>query len=123
MNKVTLIGNVVQDLDLKTYNNDERIGYYVRFTLAINNYNSKKDDRTTDFIDVVAFDKKAQTLAQYIHKGRQLAVEGKLSVSSYDDKDGNRRKRMEVILSDFTFINSKKVANGDLNITTSDVPF
>ena len=59
MNKVSLIGNIVNDLELKDYKNGDKEGKYVRFTLAINEYNIKKNERIATFIEVVAFDKKA----------------------------------------------------------------
>ena len=61
MNKVSLIGNIVNDLELKDYKNGDKEGKYVRFTLAINEYNVKKNERIATFIEVVAFDKKAIT--------------------------------------------------------------
>ena len=45
MNKVTLVGNVVNDLELKDYKNNEREGKYVRFTLAVNEYNVKRNEK------------------------------------------------------------------------------
>ena len=51
MNKVTLVGNVVNDLELKDYKNNEKEGKYVKFTLAVNEYNVKKNERIATFIE------------------------------------------------------------------------
>ena len=64
MNKVSLVGNVVNDLELKEYKNDEGEGKYVRFTLAINEYSVRKNERIATFVEVVAFGKKAVILAR-----------------------------------------------------------
>ena len=65
------------------YKNGDKEGKYVRFTLAINEYNVKKNERIATFIEVVAFDKKAIILAHNVGKGSKLAVEGRLQTSNY----------------------------------------
>lgn len=110
MNKVSLIGNVTRDLELKSYN--EGKGAYARFTLAINNYNSKTKESNSDFINIVAFGNKAETLSKYITKGRKIAIDGKLSTGSYINASGEKRFTTEVILSDFYFVDYKKESVG-----------
>ena len=147
MNKVSLIGNIVNDLELKDYKNGDKEGKYVRFTLAINEYNVKKNERIATFIEVVAFDKKAIILAHNVGKGSKLAVEGRLQTSNYLNSEGERRYKVDIVLNDrvndiniqdavihvldrnaeepvlneFTFIdNKKKVVN---EIASDEVPF
>ena len=116
MNKVTLVGNVVNDLELKDYKNDEREGKYVRFNLAVNEYNVKRNERIATFVEIVAFDKKAIILAHNIDKGSRLAVEGKLRNSNYISEAGEKKYKVDIILSEFTFIDSKKkVVNEVIN--------
>lgn len=106
MNKVSLIGNVTRDLELKRYNEGE--GTYVRFTLAINNYNGKTKETSANFINVVAFGNKAEILCKYVTKGRKLAVEGRLNTGSYVNEAGEKRYTTEVMLNDFYFVDYKK---------------
>lgn len=110
MNKVSLVGNVVNDLELKDYKNDEGEGKYVRFTLAINEYSVRKNERVATFIEIVSFGKKAVILAHNVGKGSKLAVEGKLRTSSYLNSEGEKRYKVDIVLSEFTFIDSKKKA-------------
>ena len=117
MNKVTLVGNVVNDLELKDYKNDEREGKYVRFTLAVNEYSVKRNERIATFIEIVAFDKKAIILAHNVGKGSRLAVEGKFKTSNYINEAGEKKYKVDVILSEFTFIDSKK------KVVNEEVPF
>ena len=115
MNKVSLIGNIVNDLELKDYKNGDKEGKYVRFTLAINEYNFKKNER------IAAFDKKAIILAHNVGKGSKLAVEGRLQTSNYLNSEGERRYKVDIVLNEFTFIdNKKKVVN---EIASDEVPF
>ena len=95
MNKVTLVGNVVNDLELKDYKKDEKEGKYVRFTLAVNEYNVKRNERIATFVEVVAFDKKAIILAHNVGKGSRLAVEGKIRSSNYLTEAGEKRSKVE----------------------------
>lgn len=110
MNKVSLIGNVTRDLELKSYK--EGNGAYVRFTLAINNYNSKTKESSADFINIVAFGNKAEVLSKYVTKGRKIAIDGKLNTGSYVSAEGEKRFTTEVILKDFYFVDYKKESVG-----------
>ena len=108
MNKVTLVGNVVNDLELKDYKNNEREGKYVRFTLAVNEYNVKRNEKIATFVEIVAFDKKAIILAHNIGKGSKLAVEEKIKTSNYISETGEKKYNVDIILNEFTFMDSKK---------------
>ena len=121
MNKVSLVGNVVNDLELKEYKNDEGEAKYVRFTLAINEYSVRKNERIATFVEVVAFGKKAVILAHNVGKGSKLAVEGKLRTSSYLNSEGEKKYKVDIILSEFTFIDSKKKAVNE--VIQEEVPF
>ena len=105
MNRVYLIGRVTSDLELQHFGTDERT--YVRFTLAVDEYKSITKESTTNFIDIVAFDRKAEILSQYITKGRKLSIEGKIRTGSYLDKNNSKKYTVDIILEDFNFIDNK----------------
>jgi single-strand DNA-binding protein len=107
MNKVTLIGNLVRDLELKTYNGSEKKGSYVRFTLAINDYIYKNNESNAVFINIVAFNKQAERLYKNLNKGDKIAVEGKLRTDSYINSDGEKKYSFEVILERFQLLGEK----------------
>lgn len=110
MNRVSLVGNIVRDLELKKFNDDKSV--YVQFTLAVHDYSYSKTEKSSTFINVVSFGKKAEILSRYAVKGSKLAVEGKIETGSYIDKDGIKKYTSNVILQDFEFIDSKdKVSN------------
>lgn len=121
MNKVTLVGNVVNDLELKEYKNNEREGKYVKFTLAVNEYNIKRNEKISTFIEIVAFDAKASVLANNIGKGTKLAVEGKIRAGSYLNSNGEKKYSVDIMLTDFTFIDSKKKAVNE--VAVEETPF
>ena len=101
MNKVILIGRLTRDPEL---NFAAGSGTAVtRFSLAVTRP-FKKDE--TDFINCIAFGKTGETIAQYLTKGRQLAVTGSIRTGSYDAKDGTKRYTTDIVVDSFEFIGS-----------------
>ena len=106
MNKVILIGRLTKDPELRF---TEGRGMEVsRFTVAVNRQ-FKKDE--TDFINCVAFGKTAETISQYLTKGRQIAVTGSIRTGSYDAQDGTKRYTTDVAVESFEFIGNNGQAN------------
>ncbi|KKX53270.1 single-stranded DNA-binding protein [Brevibacillus borstelensis] len=103
MNKVILIGNLTKDPELRYTPNGVAV---TNFTLAINRprYGEKQE---ADFINVVAWQKLADTAATYLRKGRQCAVEGRIQTRSYQDKDGKKRYVTEVLAEHIQFLGGK----------------
>lgn len=110
MNKVVLIGRLTKDPELKFAPGTGTA--ICRLTLAVNRP-FKKDE--TDFINCVAFGKTAETLSQYLSKGRQLAVIGNIRPSSYDAQDGTKRYTTDVIIESFDFVGSGNNSNNNSN--------
>ena len=99
MNNVQLLGRLTKDIELAQTKSKKT---YARFTLAVPN------GEDAMFIDCVAFDKLAETIEKYVKKGNRLLVDGSLNVSTYEDKDGNKRKSTNVFVNKITFIESAK---------------
>lgn len=103
MNKWVGIGRLTRDPEL---NFAAGTGTAVaRFTLAVTRPFKKEE---TDFINCIAFNKRAETIAQYLTKGRQLAVTGSIRTGSYDAKDGTKRYTTDIVVDSFEFIGSSK---------------
>lgn len=117
MNKVILIGRLTRDPEL---NHAAGSGTAVcRFNLAVARP-FKKDE--TDFINCIAFGKTGETIAQYMTKGRQLAVTGSIRTGSYDAKDGTKRYTTDVTVDLFEFIGNGQ-GNNNQGGTTQDNNF
>lgn len=110
MNKVILIGRLTRDPELRFAPNTGNA--VVRFTLAVNRRKQKDKEQEADFINCVAFGKTAETIAQYLLKGNQIAVEGNIRTGSYD-KDGIKRYTTDVIIERFNFIGNNKSDNSN----------
>jgi single-strand DNA-binding protein len=105
LNRIILIGRLTKDPELRYTPSGLAVA---KFTLAVDRRQAKDREKETDFIDIVVFQKMAETCANYIGKGRLVAVEGRLQVRSYDDNQGIRRRAAEVIAENVRFLDWPK---------------
>ncbi|SHJ64980.1 single-strand DNA-binding protein [Clostridium amylolyticum] len=111
MNRVVLIGRLTKDPDLKYI--AESGTPVSNFVLAVNRQKRKDQEKPeADFITCVAFGKTAETIAQYLTKGRQLAISGSIRTGSYEAQDGSKRYTTSVYIDSFDFIDS---GSGQIN--------
>ena len=117
MNKVTLIGRITKDLELKHIG--EKNTANVKFNLAVDNY--ENGQKGADFIPVTVWGKQAENLCKYCGKGSQIAVNGALKIRSYD-KDGVKKYITEVLADNFNGIEflSKSNSAGESNSNTGN---
>lgn len=101
MNKCELIGRATADIELKTTASGKNC---VSFTLAVNR---RGKDAGTDFIPCVAWDKTAEFLSKYIHKGERVGVVGRVTTRNYENKDGKKVYVTEVTVDEAEFIEMK----------------
>lgn len=102
-NKVTLLGNLTRDPELRTTPNGQSV---CSFALAVNRSwknASGETQEAVDFFDCVAWGKPGEIINQYVQKGRPLLVSGRLSSRSWE-QDGQKRSKVEVVVEDFNFI-------------------
>ncbi|MCA0228231.1 MAG: single-stranded DNA-binding protein, partial [Candidatus Saccharibacteria bacterium] len=103
-NKVILMGNLTRDVETRTTPSGQTVS---NFSLAVSRSWKGQDGQTqeqTSFINCVAWGKVGEIIAQYTSKGTPLLVSGRLDQRSYEDKDGNKRQAVEVVVEDFNFI-------------------
>ena len=103
VNKVILIGNLCKDPEVRYGQSGKAV---CNLRLACNERRKDGDGWKdhAEFIDVVTFDKTAENAGQYLSKGRQVYVEGKLQTRTYKDKDGNERRATEVVADRVVFV-------------------
>ena len=102
MNRIILIGRLVRDVELRYTRSGLAVG---NFTLAVDRpFTTQDGERETDFIDIVVWRKQAEHCANFLGKGRLVAVEGRLQIRSYDDQNGIRRKAAEVVADQVRFL-------------------
>lgn len=101
MNNVSLIGRLTKDVEERRTQSGTPV---VSFTLAVDR--RKKEDGA-DFINCIAWDKTAETIAKYVHKGDLFAVTGYIQTRSYE-KDGRMNYMTEVVTTSFQFLERKR---------------
>ena len=111
LNRTILMGRLTRDPELRSTTNGTQV---TSFTLAVERPKSKDAESVTDFIDIVAWRKTAEFVCKWFRKGQLVAVEGRIQVRPYTDKDGNNRKAVEVVAGEVHFAERKK-ENGDTN--------
>ncbi len=118
INRATLYGNLTRDPELKALPSGSKV---VNFGIATNrqwkNADGVKQDAST-FHNIVAFGKQAELIAQYLHKGDGIFVEGRIDNRSWDDKDGQKKYRSEVVIENFQF-GPKSGGNGGMRSESS----
>ncbi|MGN6178029.1 MAG: single-stranded DNA-binding protein [Mucilaginibacter sp.] len=100
-NSVRLVGNLGMDPEIRALDNNRKMA---RVSIAINeSYKNDKGEKITDtqWHSLVMWGQQAKFAEDYLKKGDEIAIEGKLSSRSYTDKDGNKRYVTEVVVNDF----------------------
>ena len=106
MNKVLLIGRLTRDPELRYTSNNIAC---VEVDIAINNgKNDNGEERPADFIRVVFWNRLAENLSKFQHKGSLIAVEGQIKIQSWDDDNGKKRYKTYVLVRNMEFLESKK---------------
>ncbi len=113
LNRVILIGRLTQDPELRYTQNGTAVA---SFTVAVNR-KFKRDE--ADFIPIVVWNKPAENCANYLGKGRLVAVEGRLQIRSYETQDGQRRRVSEVVADEVKFLDKGGTSSGSNAAPTS----
>ena len=106
LNKIIIMGRLTRDPELRRTASSTAVA---GFTLAVDrDFKSQNGEKSTDFIDVVAWRNTAEFVAKYFTKGRMAVVEGRLQIRDWKDKDGNNRRSAEVVAENVYFGDSKR---------------
>ena len=106
MNKVIISGRISNDLERRMTSTGKTV---LSFNLSVPRI--KKTEQETDFIRCVSFGDTAERILQYSRKGLRLGVIGRMSVTSYDDQEGRRVWKTDVIVENIEFIDFKEKEN------------
>lgn len=126
MNRIILTGRITRDLELRATGTGN---YIVSYQLAV-----QRDKDNTDFINIITYGEFAKTLCKYCQKGDLIGIEGKLQISTYQDKEGNNKTTYSVWTDKVEFLQSKNkkeedpkpqtsVKQEEIVITDADLPF
>lgn len=106
-NRVMLMGNLTRDPELRYLPSNTAV---VNLGLAINrrwrNQQGEQQEETT-YVDCEAFGRSAEVINQYLRKGRPVFIEGRLKLDQWQDREGQNRSKMKVIVENFQFVDSR----------------
>lgn len=132
MNKITLIGNLTHDPEIRSTPNGVTV---CSFTIAVNRKFAQQGvERPTDFFRILAWRQLGESCGRYLAKGRKVAVIGELQARTYEAKDGTVRMSLDVQADEVEFLTPKQQgenteqqaqtdANGFTDVQADDVPF
>jgi len=105
VNKVILVGNLGKDPDLRYTPSGAAVA---TFSLATTNpFKDKDGNRATEWHNIVAWRQLAEICGKYLHKGRQVYIEGRIQTRSYDDRDGNKRYITEIVAENMQMLGNR----------------
>jgi single-strand DNA-binding protein len=107
-NRITLVGNLTRDPEIRYVGSGAAV---TKFSLAINTRSKQQEE--TMYVDIVAWDKLAETCNTYLKKGMSVLIDGRLSIRSYDTKEGEKRKATEVVANTMQMLDSRGGARPD----------
>ena len=129
LNSVIIMGRIGNDLELKRTPGGTAV---VTFPVACDRDFKNDGEKVTDWPDVVAWRNTAEYLAKYGSKGRMVAIKGRIQTRSWTDKQGNKRKAVEIVADNVYFADSKNAAQDGVQFggftgveiaDESDMPF
>ena len=110
INNVCLVGRLTRPVDLRYTQNGTAFG---SFSMAIDrNYKKESGEKETDFINCVIWRKLAVNLSNFTKKGSLLGIEGRLQTRNYENKEGQKVYITEVLVENFSLLESKAVTEG-----------
>ena len=110
INNTVLIGRVTKDIELKQTQANKSV---TQFVLAVNRqFKNANGEREADFINIVAWGKTAELLAQYAHKGSQIGITGRIQTRNYENQQGQRVYITEVVAENFQMLESRNQQQG-----------
>jgi len=111
-NKTLLLGNLTRDIELRHLPSGSAVA---NVGLAVNRRYRTSDGENreeTTFVDCEAFGRQAEVMSQYLSKGRPVFIEGRLKLDQWQDKEGNNRSKLKVVVENFQFVDSRGDSGG-----------
>jgi single-strand DNA-binding protein len=105
MNTATVIGRAGQDAEIRYFESGK---VKTTFSLAVNRWNSKTKENVADWFNIEVWDKQAEFAGEYVKKGREVAVDGRISISKWTDQSGEEKERFLIIANDIRLLGSRR---------------
>ncbi|MBQ8763932.1 MAG: single-stranded DNA-binding protein [Clostridia bacterium] len=118
LNNAVIMGRLVADPELRTTGSGISV---LSFTVAVDRgFVRQGEERQADFIDIIAWRQTAEFVSKYFRKGSMIAVQGRIQTRTYDDRNGNKRKAVEIVADNVSFCGSKNESGGGSSYSRED---
>lgn len=118
INNIVLVGRLTKELDLRYTSNGSAVA---SFNIAVNRqFTNAKGEREADFINCVIWRKPAENMANFTKKGSLVGLEGRIQTRSYDNQQGQRVYVTEVVVDNFSLLESRSKNNHEQSNNTVD---
>lgn len=111
-NKVMLMGNLTRDVEVRHTSNNQAVA---NFGLAVNRKFKAGDGQMREdvtFVDCEAWGRTGENVGKFFAKGRPIFVEGRLRLNQWQDREGNNRSKLLVVVESFEFVDSRSESGG-----------
>ena len=105
MNTAVVVGRAGRDAEIKYYESGKS---RATFSLAVNRWDSKTSSEVTDWFNIEVWDKQAEFAGEYVKKGREVAVDGRISISKWTDQTGEERERFLIVANQIRLLGSRR---------------
>lgn len=119
LNRVTLIGNLGKDPELRYTPSGDAVATFSLATTERYKDREGHQQEKTEWHNIVVWRKLAEICGQYLYKGKQVYIEGKIQTRSYEDRDGNKRYTTEIVASDMKMLGNRESAQNGQGATRS----
>ena len=107
MNTVVLVGRVGRDAEVRYFESGK---VKANFSIAVNRWDAKTKSEVADWFNIDVWDKQAEFAGEYVKKGREVAVDGRISISKWTDQTGEEKERFLVVANDIRLLGSRRDA-------------
>ena len=107
LNKVMLIGNLTRDPEMRTTPGGQNVCSFGLATNLVWNDQSGPRQTRAEFHNIVAWRKLAEICAQYLKKGNKIYIEGRMQTRDWQDKEGNKRQRTEIVADNMIMLDTR----------------
>ncbi|MCM1543155.1 MAG: single-stranded DNA-binding protein [Blautia sp.] len=112
MNKVILMGRLTRDPEVR-YSQGANQTVVARFSIAVDRSFKREGDPEADFFDCTCFNKRAEFVERYMHKGTKVVLSGRIQNDNYTNKEGQKVYRVGIIVDEIEFAESKNASGGN----------
>lgn len=120
LNRAVLTGRLTRDVDLRYTQSGTAVG---SFTLAVDrNFTNQQGEREADFINCVIWRKSAENLANFVHKGSLVGIDGRIQTRNYENQQGQRVYVTEVVVDNFALLEPRSARNNSNNQQGGNAP-